>query len=119
MYADKEYILSLRHEIHEYPEIGFGLPKTIAVVKRELESLGIEYTEEFGEDTRLSPRNLIETKKFEVTTPDVTIKVNPERSDLIETRVIGGIKYILINADEDVEVNGVSIHIKDKEPAEV
>lgn len=51
MYADKEYILSLRHEIHEYPEIGFDLPKTIAVVKRELEKLGIEYTEEFGESS--------------------------------------------------------------------
>ena len=51
MYADKDYIISLRHEIHEYPEIGFDLPKTIAVVKRELESLGIEYTEKFGESS--------------------------------------------------------------------
>jgi len=51
MYADKDYIISLRHEIHEYPEIGFDLPKTIAVIKRELESLGIEYTEEYGESS--------------------------------------------------------------------
>ena len=39
MYADKNYIISIRREIHEYPEIGFDLPKTIAVVKRELENL--------------------------------------------------------------------------------
>ena len=39
------------------------------------------------------------------------IKVDPARSDLIETRVIGGVKYILICADEEVEVNGVSINI--------
>ena len=51
MYADKDYIISLRHEIHEYPEIGFELPKTISVVKRELESLGIEYTESYGESS--------------------------------------------------------------------
>ncbi len=51
MYADKDYIISLRHEIHEYPEIGFDLPKTIAVVKRELESLGIEYTTRYGESS--------------------------------------------------------------------
>lgn len=51
MYADKDYIISLRHEIHEYPEIGFELPKTIAVVKRELEKLGIEYTEKYGESS--------------------------------------------------------------------
>lgn len=51
MYADKDYIISLRHEIHQYPEIGFDLPKTIAVVKRELENLGIEYTTEYGESS--------------------------------------------------------------------
>ena len=49
MYADKEYIISLRREIHEHPEIGFDLPNTIAVVKRELEKLGVEYTEQYGE----------------------------------------------------------------------
>ena len=45
--------------------------------------------------------------------------MDPTRSDLVETRVIGGVKYILIPADEDVEVNGVSIHIDEKQPAEV
>ena len=51
MYADKDYIISLRREIHEYPEIGFDLPKTIAVVKRELDKIGIEYTEKYGESS--------------------------------------------------------------------
>lgn len=51
MYADKDYILNLRHELHEYPEIGFDLPKTLAVVKRELDKLGIEYTEKYGESS--------------------------------------------------------------------
>ena len=48
MYADQEYIVSLRREIHQYPEIGFELPKTISVVKRELKKMGIEYTENYG-----------------------------------------------------------------------
>lgn len=51
MYADKKYIVNLRREIHEYPEIGFDLPKTISVVKRELDSLNIEYTEMYGESS--------------------------------------------------------------------
>ena len=34
--VDKQYILSLRHEIHEYPELEFELPRTLAVVRREL-----------------------------------------------------------------------------------
>ena len=39
------------------------------------------------------------------------VKVDPAKADLVETRVIGGVKYLLINAEENVEVNGVNIHI--------
>ena len=73
----------------------------------------------FGFDAELHPRNIIDSKHFEIQTPDVVIKVDPTRSDLIETRVIGGVKYIMICADENVEVNGVSIQIRDEEPAGV
>ena len=44
-------------------------------------------------------------------TPDITIKVSPDRPDLIRTQIIDGQKYILIKADENVEVNGVNINI--------
>ena len=74
----------------------------------------VDYDETFGYEAQLHPRNVIDQKQFEIKTPDVTIKVNPERSDLIETRVIGGVKYILICADESVEVNGVSINITEE-----
>ena len=47
----------------------------------------------------------------------MVIKCDPTRSDLIETRIIGGVKYILICADEDVEVNGVNINIAEKKEA--
>ena len=118
--------MELREMIEEHKVNKEIEPLTISrgTVKTMLAACGVsdnmvdvfdeKYTEEFGEDTRLSPRNLIETKKFEVTTPDVTIKVNPERSDLIETRVIDGEKYILIRAEEGVEVNGVQISIDEK-----
>ncbi len=45
---DKDYIIKLRHEIHMYPEVDFDLPKTVALVKRELESIGVPYTEKYG-----------------------------------------------------------------------
>ena len=90
-------------------------------VKNLLESCGVKdehmavfeerYDTEFGEDTSLSPRNIVDTKQFEVKTPDVKIQVNPDRSDLVETRIIDGKKYILIRADEGVELNGVNLHI--------
>ena len=85
----------------------------------KLAKFSVSYDEVFGFEAELHPKNIIDNKRFEIKTPDVSIKVAPDRSDLIETRVIGGVKYIMICADEDVEVNGVSIHIKDKEPATV
>lgn len=96
-------------------------------VRQVLESCGVSdehveafeqrYEAEFGADIGLSPKNLVDTRQLELRTPDVTIKVNPERSDLVETRIINGVKYILIRANDGVEVNGVPIHIS--EPAHV
>ncbi len=42
------YARSIRRELHEYPELGFDLPKTLAVVRRELDAMGIPYTEKYG-----------------------------------------------------------------------
>ena len=77
----------------------------------------VDYDEVFGFEAELHPKNIIDSRHFEIQTPDVLIKVDPTRSDLIETGIIGGVKYIMICADENVEVNGVSIQIQDQEPA--
>ncbi len=47
--VDKDYIIKLRREIHMYPEVDYDLPKTVALVKRELESMGVPYTEKYGQ----------------------------------------------------------------------
>lgn len=70
------------------------------------------FESDFGEKTQISPRNVFDTKSFKLKTPDVVIKVNPKRTDLVKTRVIDGERYILISAEENVEVNGVNINIK-------
>lgn len=88
-----------------------------AVPEKNIAKFSVEYDETFGSEAQLHPKNIINSKRFEINTPDVAIKVNPERADLIETRIIGGVKYILICADENVEVNGVNIHIGDGEAA--
>ncbi len=87
--------------------------------EQHMAKFSIDYDEAFGFEAQLHPKNIIDHKKIQISTPDVIIKVAPDRGDLIETRVIGGIKYILINAEEDVTVNGVSIHISDKEEVTV
>lgn len=90
------------------------------VSEESLAKFSVDYDEAFGFEAALHPRNIIDSKHFEMKTPDVVIKVDPARSDLVETRVIGGVKYIMICADESVEVNGVNIHIQEeKEPASV
>ncbi len=89
------------------------------VSEAKIAKFSIDYDEAFGFEAELHPRNIIDSKRFAIKTPDVSIQVAPERSDLIETRVIGGVKYILINAEEDVEVNGVSIHIGEREAVEL
>ena len=89
------------------------------VSEENLSKFSVDYDEAFGFEADLHPKNIIDNRKFEIKTPDVSIKVAPDRADLIETRVIGGVKYILICADEEVEVNGVSIHIGEKDTVTV
>ncbi len=48
MCVDKDYIIRIRRELHQIPEVGYDLPKTLAVVRRELDAMGIPYTEEYG-----------------------------------------------------------------------
>ena len=50
-HIDKDYILQIRHAIHEYPEIGFDLSRTTTLVKIELEKMGIPYTEKYGQSS--------------------------------------------------------------------
>ena len=112
--------LCQRIELHKEAKVPEPLMIAKADVKEALASCGVseehlakfsvDYDETFGFEADLHPKNIIDSKRFEIKTPDVSIKVDPTRSDLIETRVIGGVKYIMICADENVEVNGVSIH---------
>lgn len=93
-------------------EVGAML-KDCGVPQERVAAFEERYDEEFGPAADLSAQNIVNLKQFELKTPDVVVKVNPERSDLIETRVIDGSRYILIRADEGVEVNGVNIAIGD------
>lgn len=121
--------LCQRIELHKEAKVPEALTVSKEDVKEVLSSCGVseehlakfsvEYDETFGFEADLHPKNIIDNKRFEVQTPNVIIKVAPDRTDLIETRVIGGVKYILINAEENVEVNGVNIHIGDREALNV
>ena len=57
MTIDNEYIKELQHELHRIPELGFDLPRTLSVVKRELDKIGIEYTEKYGKSSIVADLN--------------------------------------------------------------
>lgn len=83
--------------------------ESCGVSSQRAESFEKHYGETFGEYAQLPAVNLTTPKQFKVDAPGVSIRVDPERSDLIETRIIDGRRYILVLADGDVEVNGVNV----------
>lgn len=83
------------------------------VSEEGVESFEKQFDHCFGTEAEVNPKNMMDVKKFELRTPDVVIKVNPEKRDLVETRVIEGVRYILIRADEGAEVNGIDIRMED------
>ena len=92
-----------------------GILSESGVSEEKVESFRRECEKQYGENAALNPKNILGTGKFEITTPEVKITVAPENSYLIEARMIGGRRYLLIPADDGVEVNGVSVSIPNEE----
>ena len=92
-----------------------GILSESGVREEKVESFRRECEKLYGENAALNPKNILGTGKFEITTPEVKITVAPENSYLIEARMIGGRRYLLIPADDGVEVNGVSVNIPNEE----
>lgn len=80
------------------------------VSNERLEAFDRCYDETAGEATSLLASNVMNTRTFEVKTPDIVIKVKPERTDLIETRNINGRECLVIALGGNVEVNGITVH---------
>ena len=80
------------------------------VSDEKLETFEEHFEQTAGENGKLLAANVAETRKFEVKTPDVVIKVNPERTDLVETMMIEGRQCLVIQIDEHLEVNGITVN---------
>lgn len=104
------------HKLKEIPE-PLTLDKTevknlfaeSGVREEKLVELEKNYDMVTGENVSLLATNIANTRTFEVKTPDVVIKVNPERTDLIETKMVDGRRCLVIEINDQVEVNGVVV----------
>lgn len=79
------------------------------VANDRLSEFDRHYDETAGENTALLMNNVMNLKNFEVKTPDVVIKVNPERTDLISTRNIDGRECLVIELGGSIMVNGITV----------
>ena len=77
----------------------------------KIEQIDKSFDESFGKNAELNVKNVVSTKKFELITPEVSIKVSPEHRDLVSTQVINNVKYVMVRVDGGVEVNGINITI--------
>ena len=80
-----------------------------------MESFDTTFDHIAGENAEFLVTNIAETRKFNIQTPDVVVKVNPERADLVETKIIDGKQCLVIEINDQVEVNGVPIRTISKE----
>lgn len=73
------------------------------------------YSSQAGDLTPLQATNIVETRKFEIKSPDVVVKVKPDRTDLVDTRIIDGVPYLVIKISDTVEVNGIPVRFPEAE----
>ena len=76
----------------------------------KLQEFDSRYTDvEDGPETSFTVSNVVNTRSFEIKTPDVIIKVAPDKTDLVENRMIDGRPCLVIAINEHVEINGISV----------
>lgn len=81
----------------------------------ELTAYDQYYNKYVGEKGKLLATNITDMKTFNLRTPNVNIKVDSDRADLVETKVIDGRPCVVIAVDGIIEVNGIDVVTVGKE----
>ena len=79
------------------------------VANEKMEVFDQYYDAAAGDDALLYVSNVYNSRSFDVKTPEVVVKVDPGRTDLISTRVIDGRECLVIELGANVEVNGIAV----------
>ena len=122
--VEYEVVKNIHENLTEMIEEHKEIPEPLTLDKHQVKSLfeksGVKeekltdfdklYDAAAGEDTSLFVNNVANVRTFEIKTPDVVVKVNPERADLVNTLQIDGKRCLVIEINDHVEVNGITIH---------
>ena len=121
--CDFETVIGLHDQLHELKEEQKNSPDPIVLdqgeirnllslsgVKEEtLEHFDSSYENAAGENTEFTASNICSARKLEVSTPDVEIRISPDRSDLVEQRFIDGRPCLIIPVTDEVRINGIRV----------
>lgn len=121
--AEYEVVKNIHENLTEMIEEHKEIPEPLMLDKHQVKNLfeksGVEeekladfeklYDAAAGEKTSLLVNNVANTRTFEVKTPDVIVKVNPDRADLVNTVLIDGKRCLVIEINDHVEVNGITV----------
>ena len=122
--CDFETVMAIQENLNEMIEERKKDPEPLTLDKYEVKRLqadsGVENEklEEFDdlyasvvsdEQAGFVASNVASTRSYEIRTPDVIIKVSPDKAQLIESKVIDGIPYLMIQATDQVEINGIAV----------
>ncbi len=69
----------------------------------------LAYQRNTDNDIEVLADNIIDKKKFEVKAVGISIKAEPEFIHKIQTKMVGGVKCLVINIEDNIEVNGVTV----------
>ncbi len=75
----------------------------------KLSTFDDKYEKVVAEDRPLMMSNVFNSRSFDVKTPDVVIKVKPDRTDLVSEQEVEGRDCIVIELNGDVTVNGIKV----------
>jgi hypothetical protein len=122
--ADYDIMRNIHDNLNDMIEDHEGDPEPLELTKKDVKQLlsdsGVSeerlgfFDETYekcagNEDYPLLASNIAHTKKFDIETPDVVIKVKPDRADLVESRIIDGRQCLVIAVDDHIEVNGINV----------
>ena len=119
-----ETIMSIQENVQEKIEESKDNPEPLTLGKKDVERIfaesGVkeEQMQQFNEvydkvlpkEMPLVAANVVNARRFEVKTPNITVQVKPEFTHLLETKLIDGRNCLVIAIEDRVAVNGIPLY---------